>query len=84
MRDGGRDFRTGEPIAAQTIFDDKIDIHHIFPEKWCKTAGIEPGTYNSIINKTAISARTNRKISGRAPSIYLPVMEKDADISPDA
>ena len=80
MRDGGRDFRTGEPIAAQTIFDDKIDIHHIFPEKWCKTAGIEPGTYNSIINKTAISARTNRKISGRAPSIYLPVMEKDADI----
>ena len=69
MRDGGRDFRTGEPIAAQTVFDDKIDIHHIFPEKWCKTTGIEPGTYNSIINKTAISARTNRQIGGRAPSI---------------
>ena len=34
VRDGGRDFRTGEPIEAQTVFDDKIDIHHIFPEKW--------------------------------------------------
>ena len=68
MRDGGRDFRTGEPIEAQTFFDDKIDIHHIFPEKWCKTAGIEPGTYNSVINKTAISARTNRQIGGKAPS----------------
>ena len=80
MRDGGRDFRTGEPIAAQTVFDDKIDIHHIFPEEWCKTAGIEAGTRNNIINKTAISARTNRQIGGRAPSKYLPAVEKAADI----
>lgn len=80
MRDGGRDFRTGEPIEAQTFFDDKIDIHHIFPEKWCKAAGIEPGTYNSVINKTALSARTNRQIGGRAPSRYLPAIEKAAGI----
>ena len=84
MRDGGCDFRTGEPIEAQKFFDDHIDIHHIFPEKWCKTAGtdIEPSTYNSIINKTAISARTNRQIGGRAPSKYLPAVEKAADIEP--
>jgi hypothetical protein len=80
MRDGGRDFRTGEPIEAQTFFDDKIDIHHIFPEKWCKTARIEPGTYNSVINKTAISARTNRQIGGRSPSKYLPAVEKAAGV----
>ena len=82
MRDGGCDFRTGELIVAQTVFDDKIDIHHIFPEKWCKTTGIEPCTYNSIINKTAISAHTNRQIGGRAPSKYLPAVEKAADIDP--
>ncbi len=80
MRDGGRDFRTGEPIEAQTYFDDKIDIHHIFPEKWCKGAKIEPGTYNSIINKTALSAGTNRQIGGRAPSKYLPGIERKAGI----
>src|SRR6266545_5702832 len=80
MRDGGRDFRTGEPIEAQTFFDDKIDIHHIFPEKWCKTADINPGTFNSVINKTALSARTNRQIGGRAPSKYLPAIEKAAGI----
>ena len=74
------DFRTGEPIAAQTVFDDKIDFHHIFPEEWCKTTGIEAGTCNNIINKTAISARTNRQIGGRAPSKYLPAVEKAADI----
>jgi hypothetical protein len=82
MRDGGRDFRTGEPIEAQTFFEDKLDIHHIFPEKWCKTAGIEPGTYNSVINKTAISARTNRQIGGKAPSKYLPAVEKAAGVEP--
>ena len=82
MRDGGADFRTGEPIAAQTVFDDEIDIHHIFPRRWCEKEEIEPGTYNSIINKTAISARTNRQIGGNAPSKYLPDLESTADIHP--
>lgn len=81
MRDGGRDFLTGEPVELMTFFDDKVDIHHIFPEKWCKSMGIESGTYNSIINKTALAARTNRQIGGRAPSKYLPTMEKAAGVS---
>ena len=80
MHDGCADFRTGEPIAAQTVFDDEIDIHHIFPKTWCEEAELEPGTYNSIINKTAISARTNRQIGGNAPSKYLPDLERTADI----
>lgn len=80
MRDSGRDFRTGEPIEAQAFFDDKVDIHHIFPEKWCKEAGIDRGIYNSVINKTALAARTNRQIGGRAPSKYLPAVEKAAGV----
>lgn len=83
MRDGGHDFRTGVPIEAQTFFDDSIDIHHIFPEQWCKEkvpTAIEPIFYNSIINKTAISARTNRQIGKHAPSRYLPTIERTADI----
>ena len=83
MRDGGRDFRTGEPIEAQTFFDDKVDIHHVFPEKWCKSAKIEPGTYNSVINKTALAARTNRQIGGKAPSAYLPAIERGAGVGPE-
>lgn len=83
MRDGGCDFRTGERIEAQVFFDDNIDIHHIFPEDWCKSVGIPSTTYNSVINKTAISARTNRQIGGRAPSDYLPKLERKASINPD-
>lgn len=81
MRDGSRDFRTGEGIEAQVFFDAKIDIHHIFPEKWCKANGIDRRTYNSVINKTAISATTNRKIGGKAPSLYLPTLERMAGIN---
>ena len=65
---------------AQAFFDDKIDIHHIFPEKWCITTGLEPSTYNRVINKTPLSASTNRQIGGRAPSKYLPAIEKAAGI----
>jgi hypothetical protein len=82
MRDGGLDFRTGEPIEHQTFFDDKIDIHHIFPEKWCKDRGILPEVYNTVVNKTALAAKTNRSIGGRAPSAYLPSLERSADITP--
>ena len=82
MRDGSRDFRTGEPIEDQTFFGDSIDIHHIFPRTWCDRHGVTSRIYNSIINKTAISARTNRSIGGRAPSIYLNTLQQNAEISP--
>lgn len=77
MKDKCFDFRTGEAIESQAFFDDKIDVHHIFPQKWCKDNNIEKKYFDSIINKTAISARTNRKIGGNAPSVYLKSLEKD-------
>ena len=75
------DFRTGVPIDEKVFFDDKIDIHHIFPVKWCKRQNIKNNIYNSIINKTALSARTNRKIGGRAPSEYLRRIQEEAGIN---
>lgn len=74
------DFRTGIPIDEKIFFDDRIDIHHIFPRAWCERQGIPPKVYNSIINKTAISARTNQQIGGRAPSEYLQKIQDQAGI----
>ena len=81
MREGSRDFRSGESIEAQTFFDDSIDIHHVFPQLWCNRQGIDRNIFNSIVNKTAISARTNRSIGGRAPSLYLNTLQSNADMS---
>ena len=74
------DFRTQIPIDEKIYFDDSVDIHHIFPKAWCERQSLKPSDYNSIINKTALSARTNRSISGDAPSEYLPRIQKNAQI----
>lgn len=66
LKSGGRDFLTGEQIDIE----DSIDIHHLFPQRWCKAAKIPRTRYNTVVNKTGISARTNKIIGSRAPSEY--------------
>jgi hypothetical protein len=76
MREGAKDLRTGQPYDQTVFFDEAVDIHHVFPEKWCKDQGIPPKTYNCVINKTPLSYRTNRIIGGAAPSHYLQKLER--------
>src|SRR5262249_49065164 len=59
-----------------TFFNDRIDIHHIFPEKWCKAQGISRSVYNSIVNKSPLSRASNIAIGGEAPSVYLTRIEQ--------
>jgi hypothetical protein len=82
MRCGAEDFRSGQPFDQAVFFDENVDIHHIFPEAWCKPKGVKPEVYNSIINKTPLSARTNRIIGGVAPSAYLARLEKGGERIP--
>jgi hypothetical protein len=56
--------------------------HHIFPQAWCKANGIDAKRCDSIVNKTPISAGTNRKIGGEASSEYLADLQKCAGIEP--
>ncbi|MGB9113512.1 MAG: DUF262 domain-containing protein [Acidimicrobiales bacterium] len=80
MKRGGRDFRTGNSIDVHEYFDDAIDIHHIFPKDWCRTHSVDASIADSVVNKTAIDAKTNAKIGGRAPSDYLNRIEKTEKI----
>jgi hypothetical protein len=82
MRDGGQDFLTGDPIDLELYFDGKVDVHHIFPQKWCGDMEIKPKVADCIVNKTPLSARTNRVIGGKAPSHYLSKLQKKAGIDP--
>ena len=61
----------------------KIDIHHIFPQKWCEDMSISPKIFNSIINKTAISYKANRMIGGKAPSKYLGQIQQHVQVQLD-
>lgn len=83
MKEGAQDFRSGQKFDHTVFFGENVDIHHIFPQDWCKKQGIKPAAYDSIINKTPLSYRTNRIIGGVAPSEYLAKLERgDAQTPP--
>lgn len=77
LREGARDWKTGEESSIAGYFDASIDIHHVFPQQWCKDRGIEPARCDSIVNKTPLAASTNRSIGGAAPSDYLDRITQD-------
>jgi hypothetical protein len=76
MKAGAEDFRSGQKFDHIVFFGENVDIHHIFPKKWCEDRKIKPAVYDSIINKTPLAYRTNRIIGGAAPSIYLSRLEQ--------
>jgi hypothetical protein len=82
MKEGAKDFRSGQRFDNTVFFGENVDIHHIFPQEWCKKQGIKPAVFDSIINKTPLAYRTNRMIGGVAPSEYLRKLEKGNESSP--
>ncbi|SEH04820.1 DUF262 domain-containing protein [Candidatus Venteria ishoeyi] len=71
IQQGSHDFASGDPIAHTNGFNLPVDIHHIFPRAWAQEQDIERYYWNSIVNKAPLTSRTNRILSGHAPSIYL-------------
>ena len=76
MRDGAKDFRTGDTIQLATYFNDEVDIHHIFPQGWFKDLGLTNPLMDSVVNKTPLSKRTNIQVGKKAPSVYLAGIER--------
>ncbi len=81
LREGASDFRTGQRSDFTVYFDERIDIHHIFPQDWCRKNNVSPARCDSIVNKTPLTARTNRVIGGYAPSIYVARVQNSAGIT---
>jgi hypothetical protein len=82
MKVGAQDFRSGQKFDHTVFFGENVDIHHIFPQDWCKQRNISPKVYDSIINKTPLSYRTNRIIGGVAPSDYIAKLERGNNTTP--
>ncbi|MDR9759419.1 DUF262 domain-containing protein [Rhizobium redzepovicii] len=85
MRQGCEDFVSGKPFSIMTLWQSNVDVHHIFPQAWCKDQQKDRGRMDSIINKTPLSDVTNRYIvRGDAPSVYLRRIEQEHNIAPEA
>ena len=81
LREGSKDWFWKASIRELDADEIALDIHHIFPRDWCEKQGIGRDKYDSILNKTPISYKANRKIGGEAPSLYLPKIQQDKQVS---
>lgn len=71
LREGAQDFFWKASIKELDAQEIVLDIHHIYPRAWCQTQGIPKQQYDTIVNKTPISYKANRKIGKMPPSEYL-------------
>jgi hypothetical protein len=83
MRGGCMDWVRREPMSYASFFEYQVDIHHVFPKAWCEKNNIDAARRESIVNKTAISAATNRSIGGRSPLEYMATLATKAGVSDD-
>ena len=82
MKNDSKDFIGGSSMDFVSYKKDNIDIHHVFPKKYCESQNYDKKLWNSVVNKTPISYDTNRKIGGIAPSKYLAKIENDGNVQP--
>lgn len=75
-----KDWVYNQTINQGSYQDFGVDIHHIFPQKWCADNDIDDRYVQSIVNKTPISAATNRFISAKAPSRYVGELAQKAQL----
>ncbi len=81
MNENTKDWLSATKIDFSTYFSETIDIHHIFPVAWCVKNKIPRNDFDCIVNKTPLSGRTNRIVSGDAPSKYLKRLKNHAGVS---
>lgn len=82
LNHGARDFISGDKMDYTNFTADYVDIHHIFPQKYCERQGYDRRKWNCVVNKTPIAYRTNRKLGGEAPSKYLKAIQ-DTNVAAD-
>ena len=76
-----RDWLLDQPFDKAQFLDMQVDIHHIFPKAWCIKHDIDQERRESIVNKTPLGKKTNIRLGGHAPSVYLRGLESAAGIS---
>ncbi len=80
LKAGCTDFISGRAMDFTAFLDENVDIHHIFPRAYAEKL-YKREKWNSIVNKTPLFARTNRILSGYAPSTYINRIENANKVS---
>lgn len=76
FKNGAKDFLAGRNMRLVADFADSIEIHHIFPKKYCVTCNLSKDCCESVANKTLIMRATNKVIGSNPPSVYLQEIQR--------
>lgn len=82
MAEDTRDWILNQPFDKAAFLSMQVDIHHIFPKAWCTKNGIDSDRRESIVNKTPLGKKTNIRLGGHAPSVYIKGLEAAVGITP--
>ncbi|MBR4382595.1 MAG: DUF262 domain-containing protein [Selenomonadaceae bacterium] len=81
FKNGAKDFLAGRNMGTCADYAESIEIHHIFPKKYCAAKKIPRERYDNVANRTPIMKRTNRIIGDNAPSIYLEKIKTETGLT---
>jgi hypothetical protein len=76
---GAKDWNSSLAIALDhSGHQHKLQFHHIFPKAVLTGLHRTPREADDIANLAFIAGRTNRRISDKSPSVYLPPIRREA------
>ena len=79
LQNNSRDFIKGDNMGTAFFNDKNVELHHIFPQKYCKQKKFDKEKWDSALNKTPLLNDTNNKLGGDAPSKYLKKINFDEE-----
>ena len=74
---GARDFLAG----GNMNFAESIEIHHIFPKKYCEVQKFPKERFDNVANRTPIMKKTNKFLGDNPPSFYLEKIQEKLNLS---
>lgn len=83
MRNDAKDWLHNQKFDRAHYLNLAVDIHHIFPKKWCLAHDVPQYQRESIVNKTPLARRTNQVVGGASPADYMPKIDRRSKISTD-
>ena len=81
FKNGAKDFLAGKKMDLAANYADSIEIHHIFPKRYCATRNLPKDACESIANKTLILKKTNKIIGANPPSVYLQEIQRKTGLN---
>lgn len=79
LQNNCQDFIGGDNMGNAFFNDKSVEIHHIFPKKYCLTKKLDKEKWDSALNKTPLRDTTNKALGGYSPSNYIETINLDEE-----